>query len=60
MLVLGFERGADHAGGGVVDDDAVRAGGGELVHDPRVRDVPAHEHGLGSRLLHERRRLVGR
>ena len=55
MLVLGLERGPDHARRGVVDEDVERAERRDLLRDRRRRDVAADEHGLGA----ERAQLLG-
>ena len=50
VLVLGLERWADDARGGVVDERVERAKCLDLLGDARRGDVPAHEHRLRAEL----------
>ena len=59
MLVLGLERGADHAGRRVVDEDVERPEPRDLLEHAVGGDVAAHEHRLGAERSQLRRRLLG-
>ena len=48
VLLLGLERAADDAGGGVVDEHVERAERGHLLEHPARGDVAADEHRLGA------------